>query len=271
METIDKTDLAKSLAFYQQRLADASGFTFIFVGSIDPKVLQPLVETYIGGLPTAGRKENWKDVGIRNPVKGVLEETVHHGIEQQSSTRIAYNGPFDINNMNERTLMSATSEILQTRLRNVMREQLSGTYGVQVGRSMTWLPVASYTVMINFSSDPRRAEELARVLFAEIEKLQQAGPTEAEVTDARQGLLRSYETGIKENNYWMSQLVLAYTAGVKPGAAEILQYPQSVEAVTAGAVRTAFQKYFNKDNHIRVTLLPEKMTEQPAPATGAKK
>lgn len=256
LEMLDQTDLDKSFTFYKDRLGDASGFTFIFVGNLDLAVMQPLVETYIGGLPTTGRAETWKDLGIRNPT-GVVEETVRRGLEPQSSTRIAFTGSFDINNLNERTRLSLTAELLQTRLGNVMRERLGGTYGVQVSRQMLWQPVPAYNIVINFGSDPGRAEELTAVLLAELETLKQSGPTATELSDTRQALLRTYETGLEQNNFWLSQLSLAWSTGVNPGASDILQYPATVEAVTLDSVRDAFGQYFNNDNRIRVTLLPQ--------------
>jgi zinc protease len=40
------------MAFYKDRFADASDFTFVFVGSFDPETMKPLVERYLGGLPS---------------------------------------------------------------------------------------------------------------------------------------------------------------------------------------------------------------------------
>src|SRR4029453_19490172 len=49
--TVDQWDLAKSMAFYKARFADASNFTFVFVGSFTVDAIKPLVETYGGRLP----------------------------------------------------------------------------------------------------------------------------------------------------------------------------------------------------------------------------
>ena len=65
--TVEKWDLAKSLAFYKARFADASNFTFVFVGSFTPEGLKPLVETYIASLPATRSKETWRDPGISLP------------------------------------------------------------------------------------------------------------------------------------------------------------------------------------------------------------
>ena len=55
--TVDQWNLAKSLAFYKARFADASNFTFVFVGSFTPETIKPLVETYIASLPATHAHE----------------------------------------------------------------------------------------------------------------------------------------------------------------------------------------------------------------------
>ena len=59
--------LEKSIAFSRDRFADASDFTFVFVGSFNLPTMKPLVERYLGSLPALKRKEAGRDVGIRPP------------------------------------------------------------------------------------------------------------------------------------------------------------------------------------------------------------
>ena len=51
-------NLDKSLAFYKDRFADASDFTFVFVGSFDLATMKPLVERYLASLPALHRNES---------------------------------------------------------------------------------------------------------------------------------------------------------------------------------------------------------------------
>src|SRR3989442_12978844 len=125
-EMIDEWNLDKSMAFYKDRFADASDFTFVFVGSFDPATMKPLVEKYLGSLPSIHRKESWKDVGVRPPADVVVKR-VEKGVEQKSISAIIFNGPFEYN-QNNRIAIRAMSEILQRRLLETIREELSGTY-----------------------------------------------------------------------------------------------------------------------------------------------
>ena len=91
-EMVDEMNLDKSLAFYKDRFADASDFTFVFVGSFSLDAMQPLVERYLASLPSLNRKETWKDTGIRPPT--VVVQKVEKGIEPQSRAAIVFTGPF---------------------------------------------------------------------------------------------------------------------------------------------------------------------------------
>ena len=254
-ELLDYTDLDKSLAFYQERFADASDFTFIFVGSIDLDTMRPLVERYLGGLPSTGRVETWRDLGVRPP-KGVIEETVHKGIEPQSQTRLMFTGPFDYEVQSLRTGMNAMAGVLRTRLREVMREDMGGTYSVGVSASLSSRPEGAYRLSISFGSDPERADELVEVVFREIAGLQNSPPTEAEVHDAREALRRAFETNWESNAYWRNQISYAYRRGVKP-VESLLTYEASIDAVTPADIQELARRYFDMGNRVRVTLLPE--------------
>ena len=63
--------------------------------------------------------------------------------------------------------MNALVEALRIRLREVLREDLGGTYGVGVSATQTSRPIDRYTITINYGSDPERADELADAVFAE--------------------------------------------------------------------------------------------------------
>ncbi len=253
--TLDQMDLDKSLRFYQERFGDASGFTFVFVGTIDPARLQPLVETYLGGLPASGKQESWRDVGIRVPA-GVVEETMRRGLEQQAQTRIAFLGDFPVRDNYARSQLSTVIQSLQGRLNGVMREELGGTYGVQVSPQMSWLPTETAGVVITFESAPERVDELIAALFAELERFKESGPSAAEMQDARQYYLRTLETSMEQNGYWLQQIVQAASMGVEPLARDILEQPIVIDLLAAEAVRDTARQLLDPGNHIRLTMLP---------------
>ena len=255
VETLEELDLEKSLAFYKDRFADAGDFTFIFIGNIDLETMKPLVERYLGALPTVDRKESWKDTGI-DPPKGVIKKSVHKGIEPKSQTSIVFTGPFQYDSAH-RTAIRAMAMVLQTRLREVLREDLGGTYSVGVRPSNDKIPDEEYSISISFGSDPKRVEELTKVIFQEIGKLK-TDVSEDEVNDAREAIFRSTETGLKQNRWLLTQLAFRYRLGEDPGK-HLLQWEEPLKLLNPEVIQEAAQEYFNMENYVLVSLFPAKV------------
>lgn len=245
-------DLDVAMDFYRDRFADASDFTFYFVGTFELDGIRPLVETYLGGLPNLGRVENWVDHGV-DPPAGVIEKVVHKGIEPQSRTTIVFAGDAEYSR-EEWTAINAMGEILQIRLRELLREDLGGTYGVGVSGSISYRPDEEYAVSIQFGSDPERAEELAAVVFEEIERLKAEGPDAETVDKVRETQRRSKETSLEQNGYWLNQLSAFESVGI-----DIRMIPSYhwVEGWTAEQVHQAAMRYLRTDQYMKFVLLPE--------------
>jgi zinc protease len=252
--TVDQMNLERSLAFYKDRFSDAGDFTFVFLGSFDVAAMKPLVEKYIASLPSKGRKETWKDVGMRPPT-GVIDKTVEKGIEPKSQTSIIFSGKFPYN-QEQRIAIRAMANTLQTRLRETLREDLGGTYSVSATANLTKYPREEYQLEIEFGSDPKRASVLSEAVFAEIAKLKTTGPTAKEVADNQEALLRDYEVNTKQNSYWLGQIALKYQYGEDP--AGLLLLPDFYKKLSADQIKKAANDYLNLKNYVKVTLLPEK-------------
>ncbi len=254
-ELIMATDLEASLALYKDRFADASDFTFVFVGDLELETMRPLVETYLASLPSLGREETWRDVGPKPP-KGVVKKAVYKGMEPQSQSVFVFTGDFE-NSRANRNDFSAMNRVLQTKLRERIREELGGTYGVSVGGSTSWRPEGSYTITIRFGSDPERVEELAQVVFDEIELLKTGGPDVEDLENVKEALRRTRETNLESNSYWSGQIVALYREG--KDFSEFWDYEESINAITFESVKAAANLYYDLNNYVQVTLFPESM------------
>jgi zinc protease len=252
-EMVDQMDLQKSFAFYKDRFADASDFTFVFAGSFDLDAMRPLVEQYVASLPSIGRKESWRDVGSRPP-KGVVEKVVRKGIEPKSQADIVFTGPMTFD-AQQQVALDALALVLENRLRLTLREALRGTYGVGVDATAQNVPNQEYNVTIDFGCDPQRTEELVKSVFKDIEALKATAPSEEEVGDAREGLMRQHESATAQNNRLVAELVDRIQSGEDIG--EFFARPAAFQRLTAASIQAAARRYLDTSNYIRVTLLPE--------------
>ncbi|WP_423926376.1 insulinase family protein [Candidatus Palauibacter sp.] len=252
LENLEQADLDAACRLYRERFADASDFTFYFTGTFDLLEIRPLVEQYLGALPDLGRVETWRDTGI-DPPAGVIEKFVYKGLEPQSRTKIIFSGEAEYSRQ-EANAISAMADILDIRLREVLREDLGGTYGVGVGGSLSYRPDEEYRVTISFGSAPERADELSTAVFEEIERLRAEGPDAETVDKVRETQRRTKETNLRENRYWLGQLAAFERAGRDLN--EIPSY-DAIEGWTAEQVRQAAIRYLRTDQYARFVLLPE--------------
>jgi zinc protease len=145
--------------------------------------------------------------------------------------------------------------VLQTSLRDILREQLGQTYGVSVGLSQP-LPQPGYgRIEVSFGAAPENIASMTDRVLTEIKRLQEEGPS-ADLTDrAKEGAKRTFETALKQNNYWLRRLATVQMLGQNP--TEIPTRAQRIEAVTTEALRDAFRRYFPMDRYTVVTLVPQ--------------
>jgi zinc protease len=254
VETLDQMNLDKSLAFYKDRFADASDFTFFFVGSFDPAVMKPLVEKYIASLPATHRAETWKDVGRHTPPT-VVERTVKKGLEPKSQAAIVFTGPAEYN-QTQRVAVKALGYVLENRLRETLREDLGGTYSVNASGGVTRDPRQEYSFDIEFGGDPKRIDTLVKTVFDEIEKLKANGPTEKELGDVRETFVREWEQNSKTNGFWIQQIAGRYQMGEDPS--NLLLVPDYYKKIDAALVQNAAKTYLDMKRYVKVTLVPEK-------------
>ncbi|HEX3186956.1 MAG TPA: insulinase family protein [Pyrinomonadaceae bacterium] len=252
--TVDQWNLDKSLAFYKDRFADASDFTFYFVGSFEPETLKPFVERYLASLPSLKRKETWKDVGVKY-APGVVVKRVEKGIEPKSLSMIVFDGPFDFNQGN-RVALRAMAEILEMRLLQELREELGGTYSVSVNDSYQKYPRQEYSISIQFGSSPDRTDDLIKRVFEEIEKFKTEGPSVKQLTDEKEALLREFETSSTQNGYLLNQIASRYFHGDDPAGIWLL--PEFYKKLDADAIKEAAKTYLNTSSYVKVSLFPEK-------------
>ena len=239
----------------KERFKNASDFKFFFVGNIDLETFKPLVEKYIGGIPTLNKQEEWVDLGIEKP-DGVVNKVVSKGQEEKSIQYIVFHGDFDYASQN-RVQLDAMGRILSTRLLEVIREDKSSVYSISARPSSSKFPNPEYTVAISYGTSPQKLDELKEAIFDIIKEYIKKGPTDEEVKKAQEKMLREREVSVRENKFWLN--ILSNTYYLKDGDfSEFGTYEELVKNIDVKSIKSAFKTYFDFDNYVSVALAPEK-------------
>ena len=250
---LDEIDPEVSWDFYNERFEDTDDFTFVLVGKFDPDSIRPLVIRYLGNLPVTDREETWRDTGILPP-EGVVKKTIYRGQEAKSQVSLIFTGEHNWSRRDSYAMSSMTG-VLRIKLRETLREDLSGTYGTRVGSSLNIYPREEYNISISFGCEPDRVEELIGAAFQVIDSLKQFGPDTSYIDKVKETQRRSYESQLEQNRFWLSNLVSYAMREMDP--ARILDYPVLIESLDPSIVQEAATTFFNMDNYVQVVLKPE--------------
>lgn len=253
IERLNEIKLDKAFEMYKDRFADAGDFIFTFVGSFNVDSLKPYITKYIASLPSTGRKETWKDVGLRYPA-GVINRVIRKGQENKSSVRITFTGMTVYSDL-EATQLDQLAKILDIRLRETLREDQGGVYGVGVDANINREPVNSYSITISFGCAPENVDKLVNLVMEEIKNLKEKGPAQVNVDKVIAEDTRAMETGVTSNNYWLYNLQQKYYYNEDPKT--ILEDPSLVRKLTVARTKELANKYFDMNNVVKLILMPE--------------
>jgi len=252
--TINQVNLDRSFAIYKERFSDPSDFVFSFVGSFNLDSIKGLIETYIGGISAPIKRETAKDLGVKVP-KGNLSKLFKKGSEPRSSVQLMWSGDFDYNRKN-RFEMRALSNLLNITLRENLREDKGGVYGVGLYPQMEHFPKGAYKFVCVFSCSPDNVEKLVMAAREEIATAQKNPCSAINLGKIKETLLKERETQLKENSFWLSYISSAdaYNESLK----DIDLYNGWVNALKAEDLKRLANTYFNEKEFKRFVLNPEK-------------
>ena len=252
-EKIDQINLDKAYTIYKERFADASGFTFVFVGSIDIAAIKPLLARYLGSLPALQKNEEAKDLHIHIP-EGLIEKIVYKGTEPKATVRLIFSGQFDYS-FDNIMKMDALKEVLQIRLTERLREDESGVYSPSARVSTVKYPQGNFNLSVSFGCAPQNVDKLIASALDEISKLRTSGPDEINLNKFKAEDERVMEIQLKTNDFW-----LGYLSGQlenKEPLDQFDQYPEMLKRLKPADVQEIAKQYLTGKNYIRLVLMPE--------------
>ncbi|HXE80526.1 MAG TPA: insulinase family protein, partial [Vicinamibacterales bacterium] len=183
-----------------------------------------------------------------------VRETVVKGQEPRSQTVITFFADAGHDELESHRVRAAAA-VLEARLRDILREQLGGTYSVTVGYSDTQPQPGYGTVSIQFGSAPENADRLVAAVMAEVDRLRRDGPSAADVQAVKEAEKKALEESFRQNQYWLSSLQTMHLLQRDP--LRILARMERAESLSPENIHAAFRRYFPADRHTVVTLVPE--------------
>ena len=252
-DMVDGIDYNRIMEMYKNRFQEAGDFTFLFVGNINPEEVKPMIETYIGGLPTINRTENFADtqMDIR---KGEYKNIFNKQLETPMATVIVVaTGNCEYSLKND-LLMKCLSRTLDMVYLEEVREKEGGTYGVQTIGQLSRYPKDDEAILqVVFNTDPAKREMLMGIIMGELQKVAKEGPRAEHLDKVKEAMVKQYAESVKENGYWLGILNQYYWYNEDMDS----NYEQTVNSITVKDVQEFAKKLFDQGNLIEVSMTAE--------------
>ncbi|MBS1599849.1 MAG: insulinase family protein [Bacteroidetes bacterium] len=250
----DKINLDRSFNIYKEIFGNAYGIHFTLVGNIDVEKITPLLETYLGSLPSTKKENKFTDVGLR-PAKGIIEATVYKGADKKSLVNLIFTGEAPYSR-DEELKLKALIEVLNIKTIERLREEMGGIYTGGSRAGFEKRPYNHYTITTSFPCGPENVDKLIAALFDIIKNAREKGVEQKDLDKVKETWKRQNQDHIKQNDYWLNSLSTSWIDQENP--AWIQDYAKKVDSLTTKDLQDAAVKYFNMQNYIKAVLKPEK-------------
>ena len=252
-ELLNKVKLEQMEAIHKRLYSNAADFRFTFVGNMSAEQLKPLVEKYIGSLPTAKSKAKLVDDNVRT-VKGGVDSEFKVKMEQPKvSVFFAFVGDTKAG-IKDRMTMTYLTQALRNRYTQSIREEKGGTYGVSVSGGISTEPTGEYSVQMQFDTNEQMADELADIIVAEVKKIATEGPLKEDMDKTREFLLKDYKKSLEQNDWYWTVLTRYYDYKLDYAK----DYEPMITAITSDDVKALAARMLEDKNMIKVVMRPEK-------------
>lgn len=252
---LDMLTLENLQLLHRDRFADFSDFSFFIVGNFDKALLEDYVRTYLATLPVARRKDKIVDMKIPQ-IKGIKEVRFRMGSSESAHASHTTSGNAKQTDQNS-VAFAAMNLVLNEKLRENIREEMSGVYVVQAWHEFSKNPEKdAFNIYIYLACDPERVDELNKAVFATVDSLRNGWFDDKYVASAKAVLQKRYEDNISRNRYWLSNMQEKSIRGTKIDS--FLDYPELYDKLDKKLVTQTAKKYLTFDtDRLTVIMTPD--------------
>jgi zinc protease len=166
---------------------------------------------------------------------------------------LIYNGPFEYN-FHNRTEVTALVRLVNIKLRETMREDMSGVYGVSVFPQLTKYPKQWYKMNISFGCSPDNVDKLITAAHTVIDSVKKFGCNNEDLLKVKELLLKEREVSLKQNNFWLQNMMQSDVNHEEIG--EMNNFNDQIQNLKSDDFKRLASKYFDDSNFAKFVLYP---------------
>ncbi len=246
----------KAQAWYD-RLCRKAPIEVAVVGDMAYDDIMPLIERYLGSLPTRQRTAEHMDK-LRKHARSTGPLVSHITVDTMTPQAMSMTGfmSADAHHTSDTRAMSLASNILSSRVVKRIREDLSLVYSIRARHSADWAYQDSSTFTAGAPCDPDNANRVVTEARAIFQAFADKGPTAEELENAKKQIANNLDDQMREPRYWLN--VLRNLDLHRRNLKDEKTKRDDFNAYTVEQVHRVFKKYYTPQRRFTVTALPKK-------------
>ncbi len=253
-EDVDKASYDRAIEIYADRFADASDFSFYFVGNLDEDSIRAYACQYLATLPVVKRVDKQIESGL-DFAKGIRENRFKQKQEQPQCIALMVSFAKAKNERIQKLAASFLGQVLSTRYLETIREEMGAAYSVQASCGVAQAGINKYraTLQVVLPVKPELLDDALKVANEIIDDLIKNGVKDEELNKIKEYKLKSLDEAERENSSWMGW----FRTYMEDGVDSYTNMKQSIQNIkSADIVKMAKQIKAGK-NKVTVVMMPE--------------
>lgn len=246
---IDKIDYHRAIEIGKERFSNASDFTFIFTGNFDGDTMMPLVEKYIGAIPSTGRAEKFIDRKVY-PTKGIKENIFKKKMETPAATVLLVSNGKGKYSLKDYLSFNIATQILDIIYTEEIREKEGGTYGVGVGSTFVSIPKPQKLFQISYQTDPDKYAHLNERILEILDEFVKEGPSEDYLAKIKELETKKYTENLRNNSFYSNMLQEYLESGVD----FCTDFQKTLDSITVKDVQNSMKKLLKQKNFVTLVM-----------------
>jgi len=251
LNDLKKVSYDRILQIAKERTANAAAYTFDIVGNFDEKTIRPLIEQYLGSLPSQKKVEKGKK--IDTDFKGEIVNNFKHKAETPKAIAVMFWYSKELPFTSENNIKaSMVGQILSMEYLKKIREDASAAYtcGASAGMSVDDFDKTA-SLYVYCPMKPEKADIALQIMRDEVQAMTK-GCDADKLAKVKEYMLKNHGDQLKQNNYWISVIDMWRYQGVDLHK----DYEELVNAQTPESLAAFVKEVLKAGNRAEVVMLP---------------
>ncbi|MCQ2196625.1 MAG: insulinase family protein [Bacteroidaceae bacterium] len=253
-EDVDKASYDRALEIYADRFADASDFSFYFIGNLDEDSIRTYSAQYLANLPVVKRTDNPVEAGLKFK-PGIRTNRFAQKQEQPQCIALVVSFAKAKNERMQKLSASFLGQVLSTRYLEKIREEMGAAYSVQASVGLSRVGVKDYNAVMQtvLPVKPEMCDDALKAADDILADLIKNGVKDEEINKIKEHELKNLDEAERLNSSWLSW----FRVYMEDGIDVYTNMKQSIQNISSKDIVKMAKQIQSGKNRATIVMMPE--------------